>query len=246
MGRKCSVLGCHNSTGLHCFPRSNSELLSQWLRACGQDENTKLPIRAGVCNEHFTPDAFSNWYEVKTGFAKNLLLNHDAIPTLTLPRHPLPGQRLPLLLPRFEPKGPVDVGCQTDQVLTKHAFVQANRRPPFRSTAIQARAPSRSVYCDTQGLMKSPEASCTPERSTKRRQEESDSDSSSTSNESVSCTSKDITQFIVDEDKLMALFVRCPICSSICEVSKTRTRTLLCIKQHCGFCDTSNEWFSHG
>ncbi|KAK7904557.1 hypothetical protein WMY93_017164 [Mugilogobius chulae] len=150
-----------------------------------------------------------------------------------------------LFLPRLEPKGSVDVYCQTDKVLTKHAFIQAERKPPHRSKAIQARAPSRSVECSTLTLTE------TEESLTQKYIVSNSTSSSSCAKErdDNNCVSKETppqkSEFIVEEDKLMELFVWCPICSNKCDVSKMMTQTLLCVKQRCTNCHFSNEWFSH-
>ncbi|KAK7881411.1 hypothetical protein WMY93_029820 [Mugilogobius chulae] len=139
-------------------------------------EDRELSARAGVCDLHFTHESFSNFTEVELGFLEN-----GAVPTLALPRTrpstllPSPPGASPLTqqptvhggLRSLEPKGTREIGCQTDPVLTKYACVQANLKPPRRSKAVQARAPNRSVSCDTGSLMdipfpENPSASSTP------------------------------------------------------------------------------------
>ncbi|XP_077416852.1 uncharacterized protein LOC144048590 [Vanacampus margaritifer] len=174
MGRKCSVVGCCSNVGLHQFPL-DLEMRRRWLRVVGREENTELPHRAGVCKQHFTRDSYANFMEFEMGYSKILHLKSEAVPNLALPR--LSQSSPTLLLPRhhrggFErqiqsvPKSTREIGCQTERVINKHAFVQANLKPYRRSKAIQARAPSRSVSCDTgtlteSPLPESPRASCT-------------------------------------------------------------------------------------
>ncbi|CAL9686771.1 unnamed protein product [Knipowitschia caucasica] len=153
-----------------------------------------------------------------------------------------------LSLPRLELKGPLDVGCQTDRVLTKHAFVQAQVKPLFRSKAIQARAPCRSVECSANFPAESSEIS----QGKRRRCEGSDGVSSSFctfESDNNNRTSKEVppqkSQFIVEEDKLMELFMWCPVCSNNCDVSKSMSKTLLLVKQRCTHCHFTNEWSSH-
>uniref|UniRef100_A0A8C5HQY1 THAP domain-containing protein 1 n=1 Tax=Gouania willdenowi TaxID=441366 RepID=A0A8C5HQY1_GOUWI len=83
MTRQCSAPGCRNGSGLHQFP-SNPELRLQWLRALGITDHD-LVSRAAVCNEHFSPECFSNLTEVKMGFSKVLHLRSGAVPTKVAP-----------------------------------------------------------------------------------------------------------------------------------------------------------------
>ncbi|XP_030007114.1 uncharacterized protein LOC115431015 isoform X2 [Sphaeramia orbicularis] len=300
MGRQCFFPGCKNTSGLHSFP-ANLEIRQQWVHALGLP-NHELPPRAGVCNQHFSQDCFSNFMEVEMGFSKVLILKASAVPNtaqpqdfgctlslklekddaaqqdsggtqqlnvkqeggqdlavsqhsgctpllnvqkeeeagenalllqhstsmlplkvkeegedLRLPQDPeckqvlnvkeegqdgtltlelniekeggkndtlspdsgsaLPFQpkekkdevRVPVLTTRppppqqqqlvlitnlrhIQPKPIREMGCQTERVLTKHCFVQADSKPYRRSKAIQAHAPHRSVPCDTDEL----------------------------------------------------------------------------------------------
>lgn len=109
--RSCSVLGCHSTAGLHGFPE-DLEFRRRWLRAIGLGEDSELPVRAGVCDLHFSRDSFSNFCEVNLGFAKRLRLTAEAVPTLGLvqPRPPSPmevGPAAPIQQPVSVPPSPV-------------------------------------------------------------------------------------------------------------------------------------------
>uniref|UniRef100_A0A8C6TCM0 THAP domain-containing protein 1 n=1 Tax=Neogobius melanostomus TaxID=47308 RepID=A0A8C6TCM0_9GOBI len=83
MGRKCSVVGCHSTVGLHYFPQ-DLDFRRQWLRVIGLGESCELPPYAGVCKKHFARDSFANLMEFELGFAKKLLLKSEAVPTLVI------------------------------------------------------------------------------------------------------------------------------------------------------------------
>uniref|UniRef100_A0A8C6SI74 THAP domain-containing protein 1 n=1 Tax=Neogobius melanostomus TaxID=47308 RepID=A0A8C6SI74_9GOBI len=85
MGRKCSVVGCHSTVGLHYFPQ-DLDFRRQWLRVIGLGESCELPPYAGVCKKHFARDSFASLMEFELGFAKKLLLKSEAVPTLGLPQ----------------------------------------------------------------------------------------------------------------------------------------------------------------
>ncbi|KAK7929760.1 hypothetical protein WMY93_006445 [Mugilogobius chulae] len=249
--RRCSVVGCHGNVGLHVFPQ-DLEIRRQWLRAIGLSENYELPLSAGVCHLHFTRDSYSNLAEVEMGFAKQRRLERGAVPTLALPRPP--SAKPPALLP----KPTREIGCQTDPVLNKHAFVQAILKPSRRSKAVQARTPNRSVSCDTDTLMVlplpgTPTATSTPNK--RRRCEVSgvsdpsfhlDGSASSVTSTQASdeVPPHKVKKYIVHEDKLMELFQTCPVCSRHCVVEKTTIGSLLRVKQHCSHCEFTNDWSS--
>lgn len=253
--RKCTVVGCQSIAGLHGFPE-NSEFRRQWLRAIGLGEDSELPVRAGVCHLHFSPDSFSNYHEVQMGFGKQLRLKSEAIPTLTLgqPRPPRPMEanpiqqplpRPPLLtprhpagaLPRLEPKTTQEIGCQTDAVHTIHPPVQAGR--------------SKEILMEVQF----PNNSRTTSSPLKRKRcEVSASDPSfhlDGSASSLDCTSTPIQvppykqkKYIVHENQLLELFRTCPVCTRHCVTDTVTVGTLLQVKQHCPHCDYFKEWSS--
>ncbi|KAK7893047.1 hypothetical protein WMY93_022199 [Mugilogobius chulae] len=74
------------------------------------------------------------------GFAKQRRLERGAVPTLALPRPP--SAKPPALLPK--PTG--EIGCQTDPVLNKHAFVQAILKPS-RQSKVPERVQGVSEKC---------------------------------------------------------------------------------------------------
>ncbi|XP_028309336.1 uncharacterized protein LOC114467337 isoform X1 [Gouania willdenowi] len=121
MTRQCSAPGCRNGSGLHQFP-SNPELRLQWLRALGITDHD-LVSRAAVCNEHFSPECFSNLTEVKMGFSKVLHLRSGAVPTKVAPppaRVTSQSGSLRLIMPKptmeikKEPVSTEDASAQTD------------------------------------------------------------------------------------------------------------------------------------
>uniref|UniRef100_A0A8C6L3D5 THAP domain-containing protein 1 n=1 Tax=Nothobranchius furzeri TaxID=105023 RepID=A0A8C6L3D5_NOTFU len=85
MVKRCSVVGCGSSVGLHSFPL-DLEIRRQWLRAIGVLENSQLPPGAVVCNQHFTRDSFANMVEFELGYSARLRLKREAVPTVALPR----------------------------------------------------------------------------------------------------------------------------------------------------------------
>lgn len=117
MGRKrsCSVAGCHSTAGLHGFPE-DLEFRRQWLRAIGLREDSELPVRAGVCDLHFSRDSFSNFSEVHLGYAKRLLLTGEAVPTLALqPPRPVSPMKAAPAAPLQQP-----VSVHPPPALTPH------------------------------------------------------------------------------------------------------------------------------
>lgn len=254
MGRKCIVAGCDNAMGLHGIPL-DLKLRGQWLRAIGMEENSYLPTMSGVCDKHFTRDCFTNLTEFELGYTERLRLKSEAVPNTALPRR---IQSPRILLPRpVEPKPFREIGCQTDSVLSKNALVQANVKPFYRSKAVQARAPGRSVYCDTSSLMDVPQpeiirVATAPLK--RQRCEVSGSnpsahlnDSTSTVNFISTCTEvhshKDKKHF-VHEEQLLELFRRCPACTGHCSVDTTTIGTLLLVTQRCSQCEHNNQWSS--
>uniref|UniRef100_A0A8C6LWE6 THAP domain-containing protein 1 n=1 Tax=Nothobranchius furzeri TaxID=105023 RepID=A0A8C6LWE6_NOTFU len=85
MVKRCSVVGCGSSVGLHSFPL-DFEIRRQWLRAIGVQDNSQLPPGAVVCNQHFTRDSFANMMEFELGYSARLRLKREAVPTVALPR----------------------------------------------------------------------------------------------------------------------------------------------------------------
>lgn len=153
------------------------------------------------------------------------------------------------------------IGSQPEPVSTKHAYVQANLKPHRRSKATQARTPNRSVSCDTDTLFAVPEAfaipvvplsSSTPVK--RPRCEVSNDDSSyhlEVTNSTMDCTSiadglppHTVTKYIVNEDMLMELFKKCPVCTRSCNISKTVFGTLLQVNQSCPNCEYAHQWSS--
>lgn len=119
MGRRCSVVGCSSSVGLHWFPQ-DTKIKHQWLRVIGLGENTELPAHAGVCKQHFARDSFANILEFELGFAKRLLLKSEAVPTLALPRlvhRPLLPRKQEEVLPQSVLKVFREVACQTEPLV---------------------------------------------------------------------------------------------------------------------------------
>lgn len=106
MGRKCSVVGCSITTGIHDFPKS-LECRRQWLRAIGFGDDRKPPVDAGVCNKLFTRDSFSNYCKVQMGFGKQLRLIPGAVPTLALTQPTPPPPMEAAHIQRPIPKPPV-------------------------------------------------------------------------------------------------------------------------------------------
>ncbi|XP_015251391.1 PREDICTED: uncharacterized protein LOC107098306 [Cyprinodon variegatus] len=263
MGRKCSVLGCISSVGLHIFPQ-DFKIRQQWLRLIGLEDDSELPPGAGVCKLHFARDSFANLMEFEMGFAKRLILKPEGIPTLALPvvrqKPHRQVSKLPTLLPRPqgdnrpESRATREIGCQTDHILTKHEFVQANLKPIRRSKATQARAFNRSVACETETLMEARLHQVAFMTQKRKRCEMSASDPNlnvNATSSSVNSTSSPCEvpphkkkKYVVHEDQLLGLFQICPACTNRCTVDTTTTGSLLRVTQQCPGCDYFNQWFS--
>lgn len=260
MVRVCSVVGCHSSVGLHWFPQ-DLEIRRQWLRAIGLKEDSELPVRAGVCHLHFSPDSFSNYHEVQMGFGKQLRLKAESIPTLTpgqprppqlmeaaliqqpLPKPPGRRPRQPAsALPRLAPKKNREIGCQTDAVHTMHPSVQADVIPAERSkgTLMEIQFPelARRISAPLK----------------RKRCEMSPSDPSFHLDgiaSSLDCTSTPTQvppykqkKYIVHEEQLLGLFRTCPVCTRHCVIDTVTVGSLLRVKQQCAHCGYFKEWSS--
>lgn len=215
MGRRCSVVGCSNSVGLHWFPQ-DIKLKHQWLRVIGLGENCELPPHAGVCKQHFARDSFANILEFELGYARRLLLKSEAVPTLALPRL---GQRP--LLPRHHEEVQRqsvlmlsrEVACQTDPV-TITASTSLKRKRCEASTS------DPCLHLNDRGST----ANCT--------------------STSIGVSPHKDKKYIVHEEQLLGLFRRCPVCSSCCTVDTMTIGTLLQVTQRCPRCEHYNEWSS--
>ncbi|KAM9844813.1 uncharacterized protein ACBR49_011589 [Aulostomus maculatus] len=252
MGRQCSFPGCKNTSGLHSFP-ADLKIRRQWLRALGLPDR-ELPLRAGVCNSHFSRDCFSNLMEVDMGFTKVLMLKGDAVPNVSLPvttARP-PAQQMTSAMPRhIQPKPIREMGCQTDRVSTKHAAGQADIKPYHRSKATQTQGPNRGLWRDMSQTAALPEGLATPEEPrgsspeiTDDSSDEPDEPGRSANRTGSSNVSPPHKKVVVHEDKLMELFTRCPFCTRRCVVSKTASGGRLHVEQSCAHCDHARRWSS--
>ncbi|XP_041649696.1 uncharacterized protein LOC121513793 [Cheilinus undulatus] len=255
MGRQCYCPGCKNTSGLHSFPADQNFRL-QWFRALGLS-NRELPPRAGLCNRHFSRDCFSNLIEVDMGFTKVAKLKPNAVPNVALPVQTT-GRRTvqplrPLAPLKIQPKRTTEMGSQTERVLNKHAFVQADVKPYRRSKAIQAHTPTRDVSCGTRTFTAVPEALASAEgpRYTLVRRttcelstEDSNHQLDGANTMNYKSTSNEAAKFVVLEENLMELFRECPVCSRSCDITKTVLGTLLHVTQSCAHCDYFYQWSS--
>ena len=96
--RSCIFPGCHSMQSndavylsLFKFP-TDYNIRKRWIdfvkrSYCGA---FKITTNTRLCSVHFTPDSYSNYHQVKSGFLKSLLtLVSGAEPTLSIPRlHP--------------------------------------------------------------------------------------------------------------------------------------------------------------
>ncbi|XP_078030983.1 uncharacterized protein LOC117267587 isoform X2 [Epinephelus lanceolatus] len=53
-----------------------------------------------------------------------------------------------------------------------------------------------------------------------------------------------VTKYIVNEDMLMELFKKCPVCTRSCIISRTVIGTLLQVNQSCPHCEYAHQWSS--
>ena len=96
MVRQCVVRGCHSRSAyaLLCFPliSTDPERHAAWVhfvrqtrpgwRPCDESRSKSTISRSVICSEHFATDCFINLLQVKHGFAKRLVLNNTAVPTI--------------------------------------------------------------------------------------------------------------------------------------------------------------------
>ncbi|XP_058504866.1 uncharacterized protein LOC131471989 isoform X1 [Solea solea] len=255
MGRQCVVTGCRNRTTLHYFP-VDADMRRKWLIALGLPDD--INSKAGVCNLHFPPDSFSNRLEVDMGFIKLLKLRSDAVPIPAPPVRPRVARPRPQeLLPQprlIAPKPTREIGCQTERVLTKHAFYQVDIKPHRRSKATETRPYNRDVSCDTGNSVglevnfeEGPVVSLTPE--SRAECEVFTDDSRSCMDETNTSPLNELPpdtmqKHIVYEDNLLELFRTCPVCSRSCSITKTVTGTFLQLKQTCAHCEYTHQWSS--
>ncbi|KAM4610015.1 uncharacterized protein ACJ7VT_013349 isoform 2-T2 [Polymixia lowei] len=136
-----------------------------------------------------------------------------------------------------------DAACQTEPACVQHSSVQANVKPARRSKALQARAPSRSVYCDTDTLAVNSEPLIATSTSLKRPRDDIHLDDSSFHPDGTSsCTVNSdrsinetpphkIKKYTVYEENLVELSKKCPDCESTCIVNSRTVGTLLHVEQ---------------
>ncbi|XP_051273255.1 uncharacterized protein LOC127373148 [Dicentrarchus labrax] len=153
----CSFPGCKSTTKLLSFPTDRVRAL-RWLQILGMAEDSRTS-KLKVCALHFSPECFTNYTQAQMGFAVRLHLTDDALPN---PPEGRPSKVLKDVGCQTEVRT-VDafcgaepcvnhVRCQTVQIGKHNVSTQANRKPFKRSKAVQARAPHRSVECDTSTL----------------------------------------------------------------------------------------------
>ncbi|RVE61276.1 hypothetical protein OJAV_G00169550 [Oryzias javanicus] len=212
MARRCIVLGCPKSNGLHNFP-VDLEIRQKWFSAIGI-ESSELRPGDGICNEHFTRDCFANFIEVEMGFLKRLRLKSHAVPTLAL-------RRLSQQYRRLEPKVPQEIGCPT-ALVTCICKSEESRRAC--STSLKRKRWEWSTNGSSNQMDGGP----------------------STGNCTSTCEVSPNTgkKYIVNEDQLLKLFQRCPVCSQTCTIQKSTDGTILRVNQRCPRCDYHNEWSS--
>ncbi|XP_057706676.1 zinc finger protein 391-like isoform X1 [Corythoichthys intestinalis] len=93
MVQTCCAMWCTNSHlsqySTHSFPnaRKRPGLRRQWVKfVCVKKANFADPPPGTIlCGAHFTPESYSNYQQVKSGFAQKLLLKADAVPTIHAP-----------------------------------------------------------------------------------------------------------------------------------------------------------------
>ncbi|XP_028299462.1 uncharacterized protein LOC114461519 isoform X2 [Gouania willdenowi] len=161
--RSCIFPGClsvqgNGSVSLFKFPSDNN-LKKRWIdfvkrSYCGE---LKITTNTRLCSVHFTPDSYSNYHQVKSGFLKSpLMLISVAEPTLSVRGlHPtvLPTAGSTITCPP-ESSPPItrgaacrcgdvkkqtrEIGCQTDDVVEKRTVAtQVSKR---NSTELQRTA----------------------------------------------------------------------------------------------------------
>ncbi|XP_057701391.1 gastrula zinc finger protein XlCGF57.1-like [Corythoichthys intestinalis] len=90
MVQNCCAMWCTNSYlskySIHEFPSAKKKdgLRRQWVKFV-RAKRANFPDPASgtvLCGAHFQPESFSNYGQVKLGFAKRLLLKADAVPTI--------------------------------------------------------------------------------------------------------------------------------------------------------------------
>ncbi|XP_044063847.1 uncharacterized protein LOC122881574 isoform X1 [Siniperca chuatsi] len=166
LSRKCIFPGCenlqNNSVSLFKFPK-NDEIKKKWIDFVKShlDGELRITTNTRLCSEHFTPGSFTNFHRRQLGFTDNpLLLVNGAEPTISRPglHPPVPpttGAIVGSLCPPISGTGgsasrilPAvrHVASQTDPPERKSVSTQLSMKTlqnHFRSTATQARVPSR-------------------------------------------------------------------------------------------------------
>lgn len=80
--RRC-IFGCRWQPHLFLMPSDENirQLWIAFLTSCQLQPHD----RSFICERHFTADMFQNLHQCRSGFARNLRLNSDAIPTIKQP-----------------------------------------------------------------------------------------------------------------------------------------------------------------
>ena len=88
--RSCIFPGCHSVQGigsisLFTFP-TDDNVRKRWTDFVKRSGEFKITTKSRLCSIHFTPDSFTNYHQVKSGFLKSpLTLVSGAEPTVSVP-----------------------------------------------------------------------------------------------------------------------------------------------------------------
>ncbi|XP_059907065.1 uncharacterized protein LOC132456737 isoform X2 [Gadus macrocephalus] len=251
----CAVLKCHPELGtsFHYLPKDPVQK-QKWLDFIYKyrvdvDENIE-GIR--VCSAHFSNDSFQNHMQKAMGFAKKLILKHDAIPTIYPHVAAVSGSQNGAAVSLVKK---TDVACQSYPVCAREIGLQCflpaksvrtvgtqlsegtlmNRKSHGGQTrlTIKGVGAEQPLVPDHHRYQEGPESLSDPESS-------SDPPSDATSEESgISESTSDVSKYIVYDSSLLRLLDRCPTCSHKCQVNTRVKGSFLSVHQQCRHCEFS-------
>ncbi|KAK0151063.1 hypothetical protein N1851_007809 [Merluccius polli] len=248
----CAVLACSPELGtsFHHLPKDPVQR-QKWLGFIYKyrvhvNNNNMEGLR--VCSAHFSDDSFQNYMQKAMGFAKKLILKHDAVPTvypddaggsrhvaaISLSRRTVACQSLPVRAHEVglqccpPAKSLRTVGTQLSEGTLRH-----RRSHGVQTILTMKEMGTEQPLPDHHGYQEDQESLSDPESS-------SDAPSDAISEESGSSEStSDVSKYVVYDSSLLRLLDRCPTCSHECQVNTQVKGSFLSVRQQCQHCDFS-------